>query len=225
MNRYIVVRFGIFILLFYLFSFILIRVLNIGIAEIQQFVLGFGFLAPVIYSIILFLGLTVPLNPISDFLIINLGVIAFPAYIAIIFTFFAHSGAITVNYLIGRKYGKKVLDKFVNKDNVKYVEKYTKRLTIKNLFLIRFVVPIATMFGADIISYIAGMQKLPFLKYYLASIIPWTILSIIYFTFSSYLMNISVFLYFLPPFLIVTIPLILLYIYKKRLARRNKEQI
>lgn len=215
MNRQTVIRLGIFVFVFYLITFAVTNYFNIGVAEVQEFVLSFGLLAPIVYSIILFLGLTVPLNPISDFLIINIGVIAFPPLVAIFFTFLAHSAAIIVNYFVGRKYGKKALDKIVSKENTKYVEKYTNRLTIKKLFVIRFIVPIATMFGADIVSYASGMQRLPFLKYYLVSIIPWTFLSTIYFLFSSYLLNISIFLYFLPPILIVTVPLILVFLYKK----------
>lgn len=215
MNRHIFARLGVFVFFFYLITYLITDYFNIGVAQVQEFVLGFGILAPLIYSIVLFLGLSVPLNPISDFLIINIAVIAFPPYEAIFFTFLGHSAAIIVNYIIGMLYGKKVLEKIVNKENSKYIEKYTSQLTIKKLFVIRFIVPIATMFGADIVSYASGMQRLPFFRYYLVSIIPWAILSTLYFLFSSYLLNISIFLYFLPPILIVTVPLLLIYIYKK----------
>lgn len=203
-------------LLFYLISFILSRVLNIGIDEIQLLVQSAGIFTPIVFSILIFLGLTVPLNPISDFFLINIGVILFPPYVAIICTFIAHSLAVTVNYLVGRKYGQKVLDKVVTEESSKYLDKYLKKLTIKKLFIIRFIVPLATIFGADIVSYVSGMRRLPFLKYFLVSIIPWTILNVIYYTFSSYLINVSIFLYFIPVILIVTIPLGLIFISRKK---------
>lgn len=178
------------------------------------FVESFGILAPFIYTLLIFLGLTIPLNPISDFLLINLGVLMFPPYIAIICTFIAHSLSIVVNYFIGKRYGKKVLKKVVTPDSAKYLDKYLQKLTIKKLFIIRFIVPIATVFGTDVVSYVSGMRNLPFLKYFLASIIPWTILSVIYYTTSAYLLNISIFLYFVPVVLIVCVPILGLYFFR-----------
>ena len=216
MKRKIVIKLGAFVLLFYLISFILARVFNIGIEEVQLLVQSAGIFAPIVFSLLIFLGLTVPLNPISDFLLINIGVILFPPYVAIICTFIAHSFAIIVNYFIGRKYGKRVIDRAMNEESSKYLDKYLKKLTIKKLFIIRFVVPLATIFGADIVSYVSGMQRLPFVKYFLVSIIPWTILNIIYYTFSSYLINFSIFLYFLPVLLIVVIPLGIIYLVRRK---------
>jgi hypothetical protein len=91
-----------------------------------------------------------------------------------------------------------------------------KELTIKRLFLIRFFVPIATVFGGDILSYVSGIQKLPFLKFFLVSIIPWTILNTVYFTTSSYLLNVSIFLYFIPVIFIVGIPILAIYLIRKK---------
>jgi uncharacterized membrane protein YdjX (TVP38/TMEM64 family) len=219
MNKKLFIRIGIFLFLFYLITFFLTQRLDISIQEIQNFVLSFGVFSPITYSVILFLGLCVPFNPISDFLIINMGAILFPPFVAILFTFIAHSLAITVNYFVGKKYGKKILNKVITPENSKYLEKYFNKLTIKRLFLIRFFVPISSMFGADILSYISGMQRLPFLKYYAVSIIPWTSLTIIYFTVTSYLINRSIFLYFLPAIIIVIVPLILYYLYKFKIKK------
>jgi uncharacterized membrane protein YdjX (TVP38/TMEM64 family) len=216
MRKKILIKLGAFMLLFYLLSFVLTRYFNIGLDQIHEFVLSFGLLAPLVYSVILFLGLTVPLNPLSDFLVINLGVIAFSPYVAIIFTFFAHCAALTVNYFVGKKYGMRILEKIINEDNAVYLDKYMKELTIKRLFLIRFFVPIATVFGGDILSYVSGIQKLPFLKFFLVSIIPWTILNTVYFTTSSYLLNVSIFLYFIPVIFIVGIPILAIYLIRKK---------
>jgi len=216
MRRDIVLRFGLFVLIFYLLTIIITQFFNIGIQELRYFVQGFGILAPIVYTFLIFLGLSVPLNPISDFLLINLGVLMFPPYVAIIATFIAHSLSIVVNYYIGKRFGKKVLQKVITPQSAAYLDKYLQKLTIKKLFIIRFIVPIATVFGADVVSYVSGMKNLPFLKYFLVSIIPWTVLSIIYYTTSSYLLNISVFLYFIPVAFIVGIPLLGLYFYKIR---------
>ena len=120
---------------------------------------------------------------------------------------------------MGYKYGKRILDKVITPENSKYLEKYFNKLTIKNLFIIRFFVPISSMFGVDILSYISGMQKLPFLKYFIVSIVPWTILTILYFTATAYLIDKSIFLYFLPAIIIVMVPIIFFYIYKYKIKK------
>ena len=215
----LLIRIVAFVVIFYSFTFFINRVLGIGLDEIQEFVASFGILAPLAYSIVLFLGLSVPFNPISDFLTINIGVVAFSPIVAIIFTFLAHSMALTVNYHVGKRYGKRVMNRFLDKKSSDYIQKYLDKLTIRNLFLIRFIVPISSMFGIDIISYVSGIQRLPFIKYYLASIVPWTILTSIYFTTSSYLLTTSIYLYFLPAILIAGIPIIILLVNNK--IKRN----
>lgn len=214
MHLKVFLRLGLFVFSFYFIALVLSRFLNIGLEDLQSFLASFGLFAPFIYSFILFLGLAVPFNPISDFLVINMGVILFPPLIAILFTFIAHACAISVNYYIGLRFGKRILKKIVKEENTTYLDKYFKKLTLKSLFFIRFIIPISSFFGADIISYIAGMEKLPFGKYFIVSIVPWTLMSIIYFITSSYFLRKSIFLYFLPVIILVAIPFIIYLIYK-----------
>lgn len=215
MNRKIFIRIFIFIIFFYLISFIFSQILQISINDLQQAISSLGIYAPIIYIFIYLLGLTIPFNPISEFLLINVAALIFPPFIAMVFTFLVHSLALTINYYIGRKFGKRILKVIVKEENFRYIEKYLKKLTIRNLFIIRFFIPISSLVGADIVSYISGMERLPFIKYYIASIIPWTIMSIIYFSTTSYLRDKSIFIYFLPVAIIIGIPLLLLFIINK----------
>jgi len=210
MNRNLFTRLACFLIFFYSITFVLSQILQISINDIQQTVSSFGIYAPVIYSVILLLSLIIPFNPISDFLIINVAVLIFPPQIAIFFTFLTHSLALCINYHIGRRFGKKILNIIVEEKNFQYVEKYLKKLTIRNLFFIRFFLPISSIAGADIVSYIAGYERLPFVKYFIVSIIPWTTMNIVYFTTTSYLSEKSIFLYFLPAVVIVGIPILIL---------------
>jgi len=175
---------------------------------------SFGIYAPVIYSVILLLSLIIPFNPISEFLLINVAVIIFPPQIAIFFTFITHSLALCINYYIGKIFGKRILNIIVEEKNFRYVEEYLKKLTIRNLFIIRFFLPISSIVGADIVSYIAGYERLPFVKYFIVSIIPWTIMNIVFFTTTSYLSEKSIFLYFIPAVVIVGIPILIFIGYK-----------
>jgi len=110
---------------------------------------------------------------------------------------------------MGRRFGKKIINIVVGEKNFQNVEKYLKKLTIINLFFIRFFLPISSIAGADIVSYIAGHERLPFLKYFIVSIIPWTIMNIAYFTTTSYLSEKSILFYFLPAVVIVGIPILI----------------
>ena len=209
MNRNLFIRIALFIIFFYSITFILSHMLQIGISDIQQMVSSFGIYAPIIYSVILLFSLIIPFNPISEFLLINVAVLIFSPQIAILFTFIAHSLALCINYYIGRKFGKRILNAIVEEKNFQYVEKYLRKLTIRNLFIIRFFLPISSIVGADVISYIAGFERLPFVKYFIVSIVPWTIMSIAYFISTSYLSEKSVFLYFIPALVIIGIPILL----------------
>jgi len=220
MNLKVFLRLGIFVFIFYFLTLIFSHFLNIGIEEVQIFVSSFGILAPLIYSLILFLGLVVPFNPISDFIVINMGVILFSPLVAIFFTFIAHSLAISLNYFIGLRYGKRFINIIVKKENAPYLDKYFKKLTIRNLFIIRFFIPISSFFGFDVISYISGIQKLPFDKYFVVSIVPWTFMSILYFSTTSYFLKKSIFLYFLPVIFLVGVPFIIYFIY--RISEKKK---
>jgi uncharacterized membrane protein YdjX (TVP38/TMEM64 family) len=209
MNRNLFIRIALFIIFFYSITFVLSHILQINISDIQQMVSSFGIYAPVIYSVILLLSLIIPFNPISEFLLINVVVLIFPPQIAILFTFIAHSLALCINYYIGKKFGKRILNIIVEEKNFQYVERYLRKLTIRNLFIIRFFLPISSIVGADIVSYIAGYERLPFIKYFIVSIVPWTIMNILYFTTTSYLSEKSIFLYFIPAVVIVGIPILL----------------
>jgi len=102
-----------------------------------------------------------------------------------------------------------MLNIIIEEKNFQYVEKYLKKLTIKNLFFIRFFLPISSIAGADIVSYIAGHERLPFVKYFIVSIIPWTIMNIAFFTATSYLSEKSILFYFLPAVVIIGIPVLI----------------
>lgn len=163
--------------------------IGINAYEIKQTVNSFGLYAPLAYSIILIAGLTIPFNPISDFLVVNIAALLFPPHISIIFTFIAHICALTINYHVAKKYGIRIVGKLTEKEKTQTIIKLSKKLTTKKLFFIRFILPTSNLIGSDILSYLAGIQKMHFKRFFILSIIPWTILSFIYFNSTSLLIR------------------------------------
>jgi|SRR5579872_3675682 len=183
------------------------KLFNISFDGIQNFVASFGIFGPIVYVALLFSGLAVPFNPIPDLLIVNAAAFLFPPYQSVIATFIAHTLTLIVDYHLARKYGEGIVKKFTSKEETAYVEKIAKDITPIGLFGLRFILPLATATGLDILSYIAGLEKMNFGKFFMASIIPWTILSVIFFYSTAYFRSQSTFLYFLPGILLVLIPL------------------
>ena len=222
MNRTILIRVGLILLFFYATVFVFSRVFGIGLYEIQQFVASFGILGPLIYMVLLLLGLTIPFNPVSDFLIVNVAALLFPPHVSILCTFIVHSLAITINYKVGMKYGGKMLEKVTSQKHNHIVDKVLEKLSLKMIFLLRFILPTSNVVGVEMISYASGLKKVPFGGFFLASIIPWTILSVLYF-YSTYLLrDKSLQLYFLPAILLVGLPTAVFFlIFKIRKKRRS----
>lgn len=219
MKKLLIFRVLIFVFLFYSFVFAFSSFFDITIEDVRSVITSFGLLAPIVYTVILIFGLTIPFNPISDFLVVNVAALIFHPIVSIVFTFIAHSIALIVNYNVGKRYGKGVVNKVFDKRNSLYIEKFVRKLTLRKLFILRFFLPTSNVVGVEILSYLSGYDGLPFKKFFLASIIPWTILNIAYFTATYFLREKSLSLYFLPAVIMIGLPLALYIIYRKLSSR------
>ncbi len=194
---------------------ILRKIFSVDFVQVQAAVASFGIYAPVVYGFIFFLGLTVPFNPISDFLVVNAAVLLFPAYESVIATFISHCFVLVTNYWMARKYGDVILRHLAVRKEADYIEKLIKKLTPGGIFALRFVLPTAHAVGMDLVSYAAGIEKISFGKFFIASIIPWTILNVVYFYSSSYLKQQAFILYALPSVLLIAVPTIVLFLKRR----------
>lgn len=214
MDRKLLIKFGTIILISLVINITLEKLFNINLKTLENWVLYFGIWAPAVYSFFLFLGLSVPFNPISDFLVVNLAAFLFPPYLAIPATLVAHLLALTTNYWIARKFGKRFVKLISTEKEREEIEKLTKEIHLPWIFGLRFFLPL-TAVGIDIVSYAAGIAKLPFAKFMLVSLIPWTFYSVVYFLSTSYLKNISPILFFLPAAVLLALPVIFVTFRKK----------
>ena len=214
MGKKLTIKFILTIIAGFTVSAFLQKSLNINLGELKVVIGSFGILAPAVYSVLLTLGLSVPFNPIPDYLLVSLAAFIFPMHIAIIATFFAHSLAITANYYLSKKFGWFVLDRITSKDEDTYLHKLSREITPSKIFWMRWLLPL-TAIGIDIVSYAAGIAKIPYLRFYISSIVPWTTLSTLFFISTNFVIEKYIFLFFLPGLALVAIPLGLYYLYKK----------
>jgi len=190
-------------------SFLLQKIFQIDLQKIRDLVSSFGPAAPLAYTVLLTFGLTIPFNPISDLLVISLAALIFPPFVSVISTFTAHLLALSINYWVGRRFLNPLLKKILSKAEINKVENLSKRINLGLVFGFRFLLPL-TAIGVDVVSYASGLIKLPFGKFLIVSIVPWTIFNVFYFYSSSYLREINAFLIMLPVGVLVLVPALIL---------------
>ena len=196
-------------------GYLLQKTFNFTLQDLESLVSSFGIFAPFAYAVLLTLGLSVPMNPLPDYLLVNLAALLFTPQMAIIATFFAHSAALAINYFVARIFARGILKILANAVEFKNVEKLTRKIKIQVVFGMRFILPL-TATGIDVVSYAAGFAKLPFAKFYVASIIPWSLISIIFFTATSAVKEQSIALFFIPGVVLVFASFSIFYLLKKR---------
>jgi len=193
------------------------RVFDISVRDIEDAIDGVGVLAPVIYAFVLFLGLSVPLNPVSDLATVNVAALVFPPTVSIPATFVAHSMALMVNYAVGRRYGAQLLQRIASQRGARAIEALGQDFSYRALFLMRFALPL-TAIGIDFISYFSGMKRLHFGRFYVLSMLPWTVLSVVFFTSTSIFKDESLVLFFVPTAVLIIVPSLILFL--RRRGRR-----
>lgn len=161
-----------------------------------------GLVGPAIYATLLIVGLSVPFTPFSDLLTVTVASIVLNPLHAIAATFIAHTVSVTVNYLVGWRYGDRVLNWATEQRDIPFVGGLRRRVDVRAVFFLRFALPL-TAIGIDIVGYLAGMQRLRFLSYWVASMVPWTLMSVVFFTSAAYLREFSPYLVLVPAIAIV----------------------
>ncbi len=193
-------------IVFGILSFLIQKIFNINLDTLKNLITSFGPFAPVFYTVMLFLGLSVPLNPISDFLVVSLAALLFPPLTAVIATFCAQFLALTTNYWIARRFEHIVLRKITSADETESIERLSKKIRLTWIFALRFLLPL-TAIGIDIVSYAAGTARINYKKFMLVSLIPWTTYSILFFYSTSLVEQISGKLFFVPAAILLGISL------------------
>ena len=183
------------------------RYLGISQDGIEEAVDRAGVFAPAAYAVVLFLGISVPFNPVSDLATVSVAALVFEPHVSIAATFVAHTAALIVNYTVARRFGSRVVRLLAGQRASEVVARVGDRLDARRVFAIRFLLPL-TAIGIDVISYLSGLRRLNFARFYVASIVPWTIISVAFFYSTSLLREQSLVLFFLPAALLILVPVI-----------------
>lgn len=178
---------------------------DLSLDRLQEIVDSAGILAPLAYALILFLGLSVPFNPVSDLATVNVAALLFEPEVSIAATFLAHTTSLAVNYWVARHLGDRTLRLLSGERAAAFVERFGDRMTYGSVFSLRFALPL-TGIGIDIVTYLAALGRLGFIRFYIVSIIPWTIVSVIYFYSTNYLREQSFILFFVPAVILLVAP-------------------
>ena len=139
--------------------------------EISLFITKAGIYAPLLYILIQIAGQI--FAPLSTSALFVAGFILF-GKTAIAYSILTWLITSATNFLLARRYGKKVLRKFIGEEGVTKIVEIAKRIDKKKFFWLR----ISTFYINDFASYAFGLTDISFSRYYLVSIlsmIPWSI--------------------------------------------------
>jgi uncharacterized membrane protein YdjX (TVP38/TMEM64 family) len=185
---------------------VLLRVfVRVSQQDVEDAVERAGLLAPAAYAFVLTLGLTVPFNPVSDLLTVSAAALLLDPPMAIAATFVAHSAALSLNYVVARRFGDRTLRLLAGQRASALVSRLGDRMSYRTIFLVRFMLPL-TAVGIDVVSYLAGMRKLSFARFFVASIVPWTLLSVVFFTSTAFVREQAPLLLLVPVAVLVVAP-------------------
>ena len=215
MSRSTVVRLGLFVFSVAVLLLALNWFVDVDREDLEDGIARAGIWGPVTYAVILALGLAVPFNPVSDLLTVTVAALILDPVEAIIATFAAQSVSVTVSYVIARRIGGGILDRISGQPRLGFLARLRESIDLKTVFMLRLALPI-TAIGVDFVSYLAGMKRLNFAGYFAVSLIPWTIMSVAYFTSAGMLRDTSPVLVFVPAAILIGGSTALVYLLRRR---------
>ena len=198
-------------------SLLVERLFGLSTEDIKNWLLSFGPLAPLVYGILIYLCLVIPFNPLSEYALVIMAAYIFPPYISILSSFVADIFVLITNYYLARAFGWKIIKKLYKKESdLAQIEGLVKKIDLPLIFALRFI-PSTTAIGIEVVSFASALANIPFKKFFLVSIIPWTILSITFFTSTYFLKGLHPLLVFLPVILWTFVPILVVYLQRKKL--------
>lgn len=147
--------------------------MNIGVEDIQDYVISFGRLAPLVYIIMFAL---VPLTLFPDSILAIGGGMVFGLFKGYIYTLIGALIGATISFYISRKLGRA----FVKKLTKEKLDNIEELINSKGFFIV-LILRLVPLFPFDIISYGSGLTSIKYKDFLLATIIG-TIPGILVFT-------------------------------------------
>jgi uncharacterized membrane protein YdjX (TVP38/TMEM64 family) len=131
--------------------------------SLKNYICSFGAIAPVIY---IFMFTVVPLTLFPDAVLALTGGLIFGVWFGTIYTVIGAACGGTLSFLISRLYGRGLVEK-LTKGKIKWFDDGTQEKGFIFILILRFI----PLIPFDIISYGAGLSKIKYRDFILATII------------------------------------------------------
>lgn len=131
--------------------------------QIKDFVLGFGYLAPILITLLQAVQNIIPFLP-HEITAVAAGFIFGPV-MGIVYTLIGAFLGSAIVFEIARKYGKKLAEKIFDKKEVVHFHLMFKKKKVWTIFIARLI----PLFPNDLVSFAAGLTDIKFLWFNIAS--------------------------------------------------------
>ena len=137
----------------------------LGLDKFQSFAGKLGILAPAV--IIFYTAFSHILAPLAGTPAVILSVLMFGVYKTVLYLYVASMISAVANFYISKRFGRKLVLKFVGARGISQVDKFTEIFGTKLLIISRII----GFSVFELISYAAGLTKISFKKYFIITLI------------------------------------------------------
>lgn len=139
---------------------------SVGLENAKGFIIGTGWRAPILYTVLCAISLIVA--PLSGSSLFVMGGALFGKDMAWVLSWLASIVGCSVNFWISRKFGRKVVARFVGQRNLDELDRFTLRFQGQKAIVgMILLMPISQ----DIISYAIGLTRISYLRFFVALVI------------------------------------------------------
>jgi len=184
----------------------------VSIESFRAYIASFGATAPILFIVLYGGGRLLPVVGAYVSPLFLVSVLIFPPPEAIVYVIAANLISTTINFVLARKYGYKMLGKIFRPKALKEIQKASHKLTPQLVAVFRFL---PTHIAGDVVSYAAGMSKMTWKSFTIATTLSWGILTVIPLYSYNYFLKSNNGLFLLPWYWVITFPLAY-YILKSR---------
>jgi uncharacterized membrane protein YdjX (TVP38/TMEM64 family) len=147
------------------FDFVISRFVQLNEERIVTWIEGFGAIGPIVY--ILLLAATIIFTPLPSVVVIGAGGLAFGTGLGVVYTITGGMLGATVNFFIARRLGRGFVERRLGDRAMSQIDMYADRMGAKLVFLTRLI----PLFNFDWVSYAAGLTRMKYQGYALASVL------------------------------------------------------
>lgn len=149
----------------FVFDLVISRFVQLDEARIVGWIEGFGALGPMIYTLLL--AATIVVTPLPSVVVIGAGGLAFGTIAGTVYTVAGGMLGATINFFIARRLGRGFVERRLGDRAMAQIDMYADRMGARLVFLTRLI----PLFNFDWVSYAAGLTRMKFESYAIASVL------------------------------------------------------